>query len=128
MKSALNIVPDGFKKTANAIRKAWGGDTCAHADWNPHRPEDGQCAVTALVVQDLFGGELLRTVANGESHYYNRIDGEIVDLTRAQFDEPLELEEPVERKRSYVLGFPFTKGRYLILLNRLFEQQLESTT
>lgn len=124
MKSANNIVPEGFGKAAEAIRRAWSGDTSAYADWNPHRPEGGQCAVTALVVQDLFSGELLRAVANGESHYYNRIDGQIVDFTRAQFDEPLELEDPVERERSYVLGFPVTEGRYRILLNRLMEQQL----
>ncbi len=124
MKSAANIVPEGFERVAEAIRQAWGGDTCAHPDWNSQRPEDGQCAVTALIVQDLFGGELLRTIANGESHYYNSIDGQIVDLTRAQFDEPLMLEEPVERERDYVLGFPVTEGRYRILLNRLLEQQL----
>lgn len=81
-------------------------------------------AVTALIIQDLFGGELKRTMANGVSHYYNSIAGEDVDLTRAQFDEPLVFEEPAVRERAYVLSFPATVDRYNRLLNRLLEQQL----
>lgn len=104
---AKNIVPDAYLAADDAIRRAWGGDTSADENWTPEKPELGQCAVTALIIQDLFGGELLRTVANGESHYYNSIDGQIVDPTRAQFDEPLELEEPVERERGYVLSFDY---------------------
>lgn len=121
---AKNIVPDAYLAADDAIRRAWGGDTSADENWTPENPELGQCAVTALILQDIFGGELLRTVANGESHYYNSIDGQIVDLTRAQFDEPLELEEPVERERGYVLSFPITASRYERLLSRLVEQQL----
>lgn len=86
--------------------------------------ELGQELPTALILQDLFGGELKRTVANSVSHYYNSIAGEDVDLTRAQFDEPLVLEEPVIRERDYVLSFPITADRYRRLLNRLLEQQL----
>ncbi len=121
---AKNIVPTAYLAASDAIRPAWGGDTSADESWTPESPELGQCAVTALIVQDLFGGELLRTVANGISHYYNSIGGEIVDLTRAQFDEPLTLEEPTVRERSYVLNFPVTADRYNRLLNRLVEQQL----
>lgn len=121
---AKNIVPAAYLTADDAIRRAWGGDTSADEHWTPLRPELGQCAVTALIVQSLFGGELLRTMANGVSHYYNSIGGEIVDLTRAQFDEPLTLEEPVVRERDYVLSFPATLDRYNRLLNRLVDQQL----
>lgn len=61
----------------------------------------------ALIIQDLFGGELKRTVANGAPHYYNSVAGEDVDLTRAQFDEPLALEVSVVREHSYVLSFDY---------------------
>lgn len=121
---AKNIVPAAYLAADDAIRRAWGGDTSADENWTPENPELGQCAVTALIIQDLFGGELKRTVANGVSHYYNSIAGEDVDLTRAQFDEPLVLEEPAVRERAYVLSFPVTVDRYTRLLNRLVEQQL----
>ena len=46
----------------------------------------GQCAVTALVVQDFLGGELIRAFVCGESHYWNRLpDGSELDLTADQF-------------------------------------------
>ena len=76
------------------IRASWSDQTCDPVDleeWSPGSPR-GQCAVTALVVQDLFGGELLLAVvrnADGSRqgvHYWNRLaDGVEVDLTREQF-------------------------------------------
>lgn len=121
---ADNIVPAAYSIAEGAIRSAWTGDTSADESWSSDRPELGQCAVTALVIQDLFGGELRRTVANGVSHYYNWIAGEEIDLTRAQFDLPLALEEHSVRERAYVLSFPATVDRYNRLRNRLLEQQL----
>jgi 8-oxo-dGTP pyrophosphatase MutT (NUDIX family) len=76
------------------VRDAWGPDTCDPvdlADWTPDNPSRGQCGVTALVVQDLLGGELvLGEVFEGGArrgaHYWNRLpDGTEVDLTRDQF-------------------------------------------
>jgi hypothetical protein len=116
---AHNIVPASYQDTETAIRAAWGADTSADEAWDSTRPELGQCAVTALVVQDIFGGQLKRTLANGVSHYYNEVDGETVDLTRAQFNEPLIVEEPVSREREYVLSFPATAERYQTLIHRL---------
>jgi hypothetical protein len=116
---ADNIVPVRYRATEAAIRAVWTADTSADEAWSPTEPELGQCAVTALVIQDTFGGELKRTLANGVSHYYNEIDGEVVDLTRAQFSTPLLMEEPVSRERDYVLSFPVTAERYHKLVNRL---------
>jgi hypothetical protein len=77
-----------------AVRRAWGADTCDPvdlADWSPGNPARGQCGVTALVLQDLIGGDLVcgevhvadrRTGA----HWWNRLTGGLdVDLTREQF-------------------------------------------
>jgi hypothetical protein len=44
------------------LRAAWGPDTCDPHDlvnWWPGNPARGQCGTTALVVQDLLGGELI---------------------------------------------------------------------
>lgn len=76
------------------VRAAWGPDTCDPvdlADWRPENPSRGQCGVTAFVVQDLLGGDLVlgEVFESGERrgyHYWNRLpDGTEVDLTRDQF-------------------------------------------
>jgi hypothetical protein len=80
-----------------AVRTSWGLDTCDDVDaalWTPQSPERGHCGVTALVLQDHLGGELLLAEvshADGSRqgvHYWNRLlSGEEVDLTRTQFDK-----------------------------------------
>ncbi len=76
-----------------AVRSAWGIDTCdPHdlADWHPGNRARGQCGVTALVVNDLLGGELVlgEVLVGGRKvghHWWNRLDGADVDLTAGQF-------------------------------------------
>ncbi|MGW6058255.1 YunG family protein [Streptomyces sp. NPDC055189] len=77
-----------------AVRASWGPDTypsdSSHV-WPPDNPARGQCGVTALVLQDLLGGELIRGEVRvaGEwtdHHWWNRLgEGLEVDLTREQF-------------------------------------------
>jgi hypothetical protein len=97
----------------------WDRDTSACPDrWTPGRPSLGQCAGTALIVQDEFGGDLRRSVVNGESHYFNLVDG-WVDLTLDQFDAPFVMTEFGRlRTRSYVLSSPDTSRRYAVLRRR----------
>ncbi len=90
------------------IRGSWSADTASPscvASWSALNPSLGQCAVTALLVQDLWGGQLIRTVVAGQgSHYYNRLpDGQEIDLTRNQFPPGTVIPpgEPVDR--AYVL-------------------------
>src|SRR3954466_12847991 len=77
-----------------AIRASWSRESCDPvdlADWSRENAARGQCGVTALVVQDLLGGELMLAEvhhANGRRqgvHYWNRIGGVEIDLTREQF-------------------------------------------
>ena len=45
-----------------AVRAAWCRQTCDDsdlADWTPGEPARGQCGATALVLHDVFGGDLL---------------------------------------------------------------------
>ncbi|MFI5836586.1 hypothetical protein ACIA5A_23195 [Micromonospora sp. NPDC051300] len=81
-------------RLAPVLRASWGADTCDPHDlphWHPGNPARGQCGVTALVVQDLLGGDLvLGEVFVGAArvghHYWNRLpDGTDVDLTADQF-------------------------------------------
>jgi hypothetical protein len=73
---------------------AWGPDTCypnMREEWNPDNPSRDQCGMTALVVQDILGGDLILAEVHvaGEQighHYWNRLpDGSHVDLTADQF-------------------------------------------
>ncbi|GAB2589276.1 hypothetical protein GCM10027168_22720 [Streptomyces capparidis] len=79
-----------------ALRSSWAEDTCAPDDrartgWSEDNPALGHCDVTALVVHDLLGGDLLVAEVHlgGEQHGYhwwNRLPGGVeIDLTRDQF-------------------------------------------
>lgn len=70
----------------DALHKAWSLDTAVQ--WTEVNRASGQCNVTAAVVCDVFGGEVLRTKLPGVWHYYNRIDGVRYDLTDSQFTAP----------------------------------------
>jgi len=76
------------------LRAGWGADTCDPHDlhdWHPGNAARGQCGPTALIVQDLLGGELIlgevfAADAKVGYHYWNRLpDGHDVDLTADQF-------------------------------------------
>ncbi len=77
-----------------AFLRAWGPDTCDPHDlasWRPDNPSRGQCGTTALVIQDLLGGDLMLgdVHVNGLKvghHWWNRLpDGTEIDLTSGQF-------------------------------------------
>ena len=49
-------------------------------------PAHNQCTVTAMVAQDVFGGEILAlSMPGGGTHYLNLIGGAVVDFTSDQF-------------------------------------------
>jgi hypothetical protein len=97
------------------IEKAWDKDT---SFWPDKFTEDnkscGQCAVTALTVQDEYGGELVRCDVEGiGSHYYNRLDdGTIIDLTKKQFPPDAKFTEGKIKKRETILKYSSVKKRY----------------
>ena len=65
------------------LRRCWTVDTSSQ--WLPENPARGQCNVTALVVCDYLGGEILKTPVGDDWHFYNRVDGIVHDLTAEQF-------------------------------------------
>lgn len=112
-KSVLPTIVVDLPEFRSKIRHAWCQETSANPDWSENNSALGQCAVTSLIIQDLFGGELLRTKINEVSHYYNKLpDGKIVDLTREQFGHIKTEEVPETRTREFVLSFPDTNSRY----------------
>lgn len=77
-----------------AVRSSWSAETCTpeyRSRWSGGNPARDQCGVTAMVLNDLLGGELVRgeVYAGGKHvdyHWWNRLGmGVDIDLTREQF-------------------------------------------
>ena len=80
--------------------KAWS--IHSSTKWSPENPAKGQCGVTALVVNDFVGGEILKTPVSEGWHYYNRINGQRVDLTDSQFEDTIFYEDiPSNREEAF---------------------------
>lgn len=63
----------------------WDKDTCAaNASWNEQRPYVGQSAATAILVQRCFGGDICLTNFSSQAHYFNIVNGIVIDLTRSE--------------------------------------------
>ena len=104
-----------------ALEKSWGKDTCykpMKKDYEKNHPSYGQCYGTALIVNDFFGGKILRyKFPEGADHFSNLIEGEEVDLTREQFDKDEKFPKPevIERKDLK------SKEIYVLLKKRLMK-------
>ena len=99
----------------DALAEGWSAETSFDpVGWSDRNPALGQCAVTALIVQDHLGGELLRGFVGGTEHYWNRLsNGEELDFTIEQFSP--ELRGSIAGRvtsRGFVLSFPATRLRY----------------
>ena len=110
------------------LRKAWCKETAypsCQAEWVPSDPSYGQCAITAMLVYDMFGGTIHRIRLNsGGTHYFNKIDGHYIDLTSEQFDLyniPVSYEPNEEMSRQYCGKNIDTAKRYKLLIARIAE-------
>jgi ADP-ribose pyrophosphatase YjhB (NUDIX family) len=113
----------------SAVRAAWcvwTSDPVDQPGWSAANPASGQCASTALVVQDRLGGELLIAEvheADGSRqgvHYWNRLPGgSELDLTREQFrrGERVGTPETIERPLDITRGR--LAGHYHLLAHRV---------
>lgn len=107
------------------LEKSWSAETCfpnGQKLWTEENPSFGQCAITALVLNDLLGGKIMRCMCGKTSHYYNFINDEIVDFTKDQFiGEIPDYDKGEERTREYLLSSEDTKNRYEKLLKKVYE-------
>ncbi len=103
------------RQLSRALAQGWSRATSYDpAHWSEQNSAWGQCAVSALIVQDLLGGQLLLGKINGiVEHYWNRLaDYTELDFTRDQFEHVASLDSPRCADRDYVLSFPDTRRRY----------------
>lgn len=110
------------------LKKSWSKDTCfpsGRNTWSSDNPSYGQCAITSIVVQDLCGGKIMKCMCDEVSHYYNEIDGKIIDYTKDQFKNIPNYELGEERTKKYLLSNEDTKKRYMILLKKVYNNLID---
>lgn len=107
------------------LKLSWDYDTCSpsfKSQYDGSNPSLGQCAVTSLIVNDYLNGKIMRIMTSTGSHYYNVINGAVLDLTKDQFgDEVINYEDGEERTREYILSNEDTRNRYQLLSGRVID-------
>ena len=124
------MVPLLLSDIERAVRASWGADACPPEDrsgWTPDNPARGQCGVTAMVVNDLMGGELIRgeVRVDGERtdyHWLNRLGmGVEIDLTREQFGPEEIVTAGVVVPRTPAASWRRLREEYELLRSRVLE-------
>lgn len=72
------------------LNRGWDATTCVvNSDWSEEKPYIGQSAVTALLCQKWFGGDICSMSFSSKTHYFNIIEGVVIDLTRSELQDDL---------------------------------------
>ncbi|MEW2252800.1 hypothetical protein ACFW6K_07035 [Streptomyces sp. NPDC058733] len=120
-----------------AVRSSWSADTCTpefRSSWTEDNPARDQCGVTAMVLNDLLGGELIRGEVHvaGERvdyHWWNRLgDGIEVDLTREQFRPEEVVTEGIVIPRPPVTEWRRLREEYELLRERVLDKLHQQQT
>jgi len=81
-----------LKKINDKLLTAYSQETSQPYDglWSPDNPAKGHCAVVSMIIQDYFGGKIIRCFVDDPEqvvHYYNSTTKGDIDLTWGQFSE-----------------------------------------
>lgn len=108
------------------LKSVWCKESCSPSlreNWPNGNIAKGQCFVTAVAVKETFGGEVYELhITEKEIHYYNIIDGEVVDLSSEQFGEDINADFYSAGMPSDLdarMSDPIKKERYSILMNKM---------
>ena len=106
-----------------AIKNSWGKDTAYRDDvdkWSPINSSAGQCAVTALILHNYFGGKIYSGVSDDDIvHFWNIIYGVKIDLTREQFKNTKKFKDVMRWDANELLKTGNVNYRYEILKKRV---------
>lgn len=104
------------------LEYGWSKDTCANDSfWNEENPVNGQSLVTALLVQQCFGGDVYYFASSKRTHHFNRIHGCYVDLTFDELDPAQRVNYPPETSKNLGSTPRNTYERNFDKLNTLIE-------
>lgn len=91
---------DRIERLHSILPECWS--IHSSSKWTRENPARGQCSVTALVIQDIFGGEIYKTPTSEGWHFYNKINEQYYDLTASQFSKEIEyLHVPSSRQEAF---------------------------
>ena len=108
------------------LLKCYSKDLCypqLKSKWSEDNKCLGMCAITALIINDYFNGEICKIHVDGTSHYFNLIDDKIIDLTSSQFDFKINYENYEIADRAKMLT-DNTKQRYNCLKEKIIKLML----
>ena len=107
----------------DALREVWCEYTCTprmRKDYSKENMTLGQCAVTAFLAQDIFGGEVYGIpLEEGGVHCFNIVEGHVFDLTSAQFHEALDYDNATPQDRNIHFQRKEKEERWLFLKQKL---------
>ena len=92
--------------------------------WSKDNPSFGMCAITSLIVNDYFGGEIAKMYVGEISHYFNLLDSKIIDLTSSQFKKQVNYTNYTIVSREEILNNKDTLKRYHLLKKFLKMNQI----
>ena len=100
MSNSVTDVSRELERLRHALDRAFSPETALEGTQR-RVASSGHCAAVAAIVLDRFGGYLVSTRLQGESHWFNRIrmgDSNVdVDLTGDQFGQPAIQTAPAGR-------------------------------
>ncbi len=115
-----------IKNIQKVLLECYSKDLCypkVQCDWNENNRRFGMCAITSLIINDYFGGDICKIYVDGISHYFNLIENNIVDLTKSQFNREIDYKDYKIIDRQKILTDD-TKNRYITLKARLINKLL----
>ena len=97
-------------------------------EWDPQNPFQGHCAVVALLVQDVLGGQILWASLEGTkwsgNHYWNLLpNGEEIDFTQNQFKRDRPKLKGEARTRAFLLASKDTQNKYATLAKKYAKER-----
>ena len=112
-----------FEKIEKALAHAWCKETATFGNedkqWSSQNPAYGQCMVSSIIINDLFGGKLVYDKVN--HHYWNELpDDTWQDFTRRQYKNKVDFIVNRYKTKDDVLSDEYAikhnaKGRYELL-------------
>lgn len=110
-----------YEKVRSALERSWSEKTSYSYHPKEQALSHGQCAQTAIVIFEKFGGEIIKTdgVPNISGlHFYNSIGGQRYDFTADQFNEPIPYKDIPSTLQE---AASITWGPHLIALRYAFK-------
>lgn len=94
------------------LNRSWSINSSSK--WIKNNPAKGQCGVTALVVNDILGGEIYKTLTSEGWHYYNKINNSYYDLTASQFSAKIKYSNTLSNREEAFTDTNEKQYNYLI--------------